>query len=149
MDHIRFNDRSDGEAIAKLAGTDYNPNVNVSFCRVRDGVRLGGVVFSGYTHESIGIHSGAWAPRWINRDMLFVTFDYPFNQLGVKRLFGQVPETNHHALEFNFKLGFRVVARIEGVFPDNVACIVMRMDREDCRMLSVKPRNMVSNKVAH
>jgi len=149
MDEILVNDLKCGKAIAKLAGTDYNPEVNVNFCRVRDGLRLGGVIFSGYTRESIGIHSGAWRPRWINRDMLWMTFDYPFNQLGVKRIFGQVPADNHHAIEFNEKLGFQTVAIIEGVFPNNVACLVMRMERDECRMLSVQPRNMVTGKIAH
>ena len=81
--------------------------------------------------------------------MLFLAFDYPFNQLGVKRIFGQVPEDNHHAIEFNLKFGFRTVARVEGVFPGNIACLVMRLDRENCRMLTIKPRNVVSNKVTH
>ena len=149
MDHVRFNDAGDGQAIAKLAGTSFHAGRDIAICRLRDNVRLGGVVFANFTHESIGIHSASWTPRWINRDMLYVTFDYPFNQLGVKRIFGQVPETNQHAVDFNEKLGFRTVARVEGVFPGNVACLVMRLDREDCRMLSVKPRTVITNKVAH
>ena len=56
-------------------------------------MRMGGVIFSNYTGESIAMHSAAWDQHWINRDMLFVIFDYPFNQLGVKRMFGQVPRT--------------------------------------------------------
>jgi RimJ/RimL family protein N-acetyltransferase len=113
----------------------------MSICRKSDNdVLLGGVIFSHYTGESIAIHSGSWDPHWINRDMLFVVFDYPFNQLGVKRIFGQVPEDNKHARSFNENLGFWYVARVEGVFPGDIACMVMRMDREDCRFLTIKPR---------
>lgn len=142
LDHIVLNDRACGEAIAALAGTDYNPRTCVSMCRIRDGVRLGGVMFSNYTGESIGVHSASWDQHWINRDMLFVTFDYPFNQLGVKRIFGQVPEDNLHARKFNENIGFHYVARVEGVFPGNVACMVMRMDRADCRFLNIRPRHI-------
>ena len=40
-------------------------------------------------HRRVDRHAfGGWDPHWINRDMLYVVFDYPFNQLGVKRLFG-------------------------------------------------------------
>ena len=92
------------------------------------------------------MHIGGLDPHWINRDMLFVTFDYPFNQLGVKRIFGQVPEDNLHAQEFNVNLGFKYVARIEGVFPHNIACMVMCMEREECRFLTLKPRGIVSNR---
>lgn len=145
MDQIIFNDPADGEAIAECAGTSFHPKTCTSICRVRNDVRLGGVIFSHYTGESIAMHSGSWNDHWINRDMLFVTFDYPFNQLGVKRIFGQVPETNVHAQEFNVKAGFEYVARIEGVFPHNVACMVMCLERSRCRFLSVKPRRVYSN----
>lgn len=147
MDTIVLNSVRDGDAIAEIAGTTFDPRTCTCFCRVKDGERMGGIIFSGFTGESIGMHSAAWHPRWINRDMLFVAFDYPFRQLGVKRIFGQVPEDNHHARKFNEKVGFRYVARVEGVFPGNVACMVMRLDMEDCHLLRVKPRTIVSNKV--
>jgi len=145
MDEIIFNDPADGHEIAQLAGTSFNPRVNISVCRHKNGKRMGGVVYQNYTGESIAMHSAGWDDHWINRDMLFVTFDYPFNQLGVKRIFGQVPETNGHAQEFNLKVGFKYVTRIEGVFPHNVACMVMCLEREDCRFLKLKPRRLVSN----
>ena len=141
-DRLVFNDLECGEAIAHTAGTDYNPKTCVSICRVKGSFRVGGVIFSHYTGESIAIHSASWVPHWINRDLLFVTFDYPFNQLGVKRIFGQVAEDNDEARRFNENLGFRYVARVEGVFPDDIACMVMRMDREDCRFLKIRPRNI-------
>lgn len=141
LDRVAVNEPEFGPVIARLAGALYNPAVDVNFARIINGKFAGGVIFSGYTHESIGIHSAAVLPHWINRNMLFVTFDYPFNLLKVKRLFGQVPEDNVHARKFNEKLGFRVVARVEGVYPNDVACLVMRLDREDCRYLDIKPRN--------
>jgi RimJ/RimL family protein N-acetyltransferase len=147
LDHIRFNDQSDGEAIAKRAEASYHPSLCSSICRIKNCRRLGGVIYSDFTGESIVMHSASWDQYWINRDMLFCTFEYPFNQLGVKRIFGQVPEDNVHARKFNEKIGFRVVARIEGVFRDNVACLVMCLEREDCRFLQVKPRFIKSNVV--
>ena len=143
-DRIVINDPDDGEEIALLAGSNFNPKVDISICRHKGGKRLGGVVFQNYTGESIAMLTGAWDRHWLNRDMLFVVFDYPFNQLGVKRIFGQVSESNQHAYTFNTKFGGKPVARIEGVYPHNVACIVMCMERDDCRMLKVKPRNIQS-----
>lgn len=145
MDHILFNVPAHGEAIAEIAGTEFNPKTCTSFCRVKNGKPMGGVIFSNFTGESISIHSASWNPHWINRDLLFVTFDYPFNQLGVKRIFGHVPEDNVHAQSFNHKIGFTTVARIEGVFPHNIACLVMRLDRKDCRFLKVVPRHIKTN----
>lgn len=141
MDHIVLNEPDYANAIAKRAGTTFNHASGICLARVRDGDLLGGVIYSHYTGESIAIHSASWNDHWINRDMLFVTFDYPFNQLGVKRIFGQVPEDNIHARNFNTKLGFRVVARIEGVFRHNIACLVMCLERKDCRFLGMRPRD--------
>ncbi len=143
-DRIALNEQKYGPVIASLAGTDYHPSCSVNFARVVDEEFIGGVLFSNYTGESIGIHSGAVSPLWLSRDLLFVIFDYPFRQLCVKRIFGQVPEDNHRALSFNENIGFRKVARIEGVFPNNTACVVMRMDYEDCRFLNIKPRKLHS-----
>ena len=145
MDRIIFNDPDYGDAIARLAGTHFNPAVHASICRVKDDVPLGGVLYTDFTHESIEVHSAAFEEHWANRDLLFVVFDYPFNQLGVKRLFGRVPEHNVRAIRLNVNLGFRPVARIAGVYRHDIACIVMRMDREDCRFLNVKPRGLKSN----
>lgn len=141
---IVVNDLEDGDEIALLAGTDFNSKVDISICRYKEGRRLGGVIYQNFTGESIAMHSASWDPHWINRDMMFVCFDYPFNQLGVKRIFGQVPEDNWHAYMFNTKLGFKQIARIEGVYRHNIACIVMCLERDDCRMLKVKPRNVQS-----
>jgi len=94
---------------------------------------------------SLRIYSQAFHISFV----LFAVFDYPFNQLGVKRLFGHVPEDNHGARLFNQKMGFQYVARIEGVFKHGIACLVMRLDREQCRFLTVRPRTIMSNKPVH
>ncbi len=140
MDHIRFDNHDDGRAIAERAGTAFNAGRDIAICRMRDFERLGGVIFTNYTTESIAIHSGAWSDHWLNRDMLFVVFDYPFNQLGVNRLFGYVPEDNFHAIRFNEKVGFTHVTRVEGMFKGNIACRLMKMERRECRFLKVQAR---------
>jgi RimJ/RimL family protein N-acetyltransferase len=145
LDQIRFNHKPDGFAIAEVAGIHFNPLVDISICRVRDDVRLGGVVYTNFTTESIQVHSACWTPHWLNRDMLYVTVDYPFNQLGVNRIFGMVPEDNLHAQEFNIKFGFQYVVRIEGVYKGNIPCMVMSLERGACRYLSVKPRSIRPN----
>lgn len=131
--------------IAEKAGAPFNPRGSASIARVRDGFVLGGAVYYHSTGESIAAHIAAFDEHWLNRDLLWVMFDYPFNQLCVKRIFGEISEDNTAALRFNEKLGFRKVARIEGVFPNNTACIVMRIDREDCRFLTIKPRTIGRN----
>lgn len=145
MDRIVFNDVEHGEAIGSMAGTRFDPKVDISVARVRRDVLIGGIIFTDFTGESVSIHTASWDEHWVNRDLIFVVFDYPFNQLGVKRIFGRVPETNYAALRFNHHCGFTDVARIEGVYKHNVAQIVMRLNREDCRFFGIKPRGLRSN----
>lgn len=126
LDHAR--------AIAKEAGCFFNPECDHVISRSENGKLLGGVIFQGYTGASIGIHVGSFDPRWLNKDMLWIAFHYPFDQLGVQKLFGQIPSDNRKALDFNNKLGFKEEARIAGVFPD-ADLVVMSMRREECRWL--------------
>ena len=121
--------------MAEASGTVYNPESHVVISRDEDGKLLGGVIYQAYNKASIVIHVAGFVPRWLNRDLLWMAFHYPFEQLGVSKLFTQTPSNNHKALDFNTNLGFKDEARIEGVFPD-ADLIVRSMRREDCRWLT-------------
>lgn len=138
---IVFNDAEYGHMIAKAAGTSFNPYSDVCIARVEDDELWGGVTYTGYTGTSMGIHVAGFRSDWINKDMLWVAFDYPFVQLKCSKLFGQVPASNRKALEFDLKLGFIEEARVKDVFPDG-DLLVLAMKREDCRWLKLKPRSL-------
>lgn len=138
---IEFSNHEHGYRIAAAAGCIFNPAVDQVISVTSQGKLLGGNVLTGYTGASIHLHTAGFVSRWATRDFLWVVFDYPFNQLGCKKVFGQVPESNKQALEIDLKLGFKVVARIEDVFPDG-ACLVLALAREDCRWLNHKPRSL-------
>lgn len=142
---IRFNNSEDGLAIADAAQCPFHALHDVSIARLDDqGELLGGVIFTAYTGHSIHMHMAGFRDKWASRDLIWCVFDYPFNQLGCKRVFGQVPETNRKALEIDLKLGFKIVTHIDDVFPDG-GVYVLSMTRDDCRWLSVKPRHIRSN----
>jgi RimJ/RimL family protein N-acetyltransferase len=138
---IVFNNADHGYRIAATAGTAFNAYTDVCIAREEDGELWGGVVYTAFTGASMGIHVAGFRPDWINRDMLWVTFNYPFVQLKCGKLIGQVPEANRKALEFDLKLGFIEEARIKDVFPDG-DLIVVGMKKEDCRWLGIKPRSL-------
>lgn len=140
---IVFNNLLHGRLIAEQAGTSFNLEIDQCISRVEDGRLLGGVTYAGYTGVSIHMHMAGFTERWADRDMIWVAFDYPFNQLKCRRVFGQVPESNTRALEIDLRLGFKVVAKIDDVFPDG-ACLVLALAREDCRWLKHKPRGIAA-----
>ena len=130
-----------GRMVSRAAGVVYNPDSDQSIVRVLNGEVLGGVTYQGYTGKSIQMHFAGFKPGWGNREFIWMAFDYPFNQLGCTHVFGQVPESNVRALEIDQKLGFKIVAKIDDVFPDG-ACYVLALAREDCRWLNFKPRSL-------
>lgn len=140
---IIVNGSGHGHAIAKRAGTMFNPAVDQCVARVEGGALRGGVIYQGYTGVSIQMHMAGFDPRWADRTMIWAAFDYPFNQLGCGMVFGQVAESNVRALEIELKLGFKIVAKIDRVFPDG-ACLVIALAREDCRWLNFKPRSLLT-----
>jgi len=143
---IRFNEVSDGHRIAKLSGVAFNPLVDQCIARFNrdDGGLMGGVVYKDWTGVggSIAMHVAGIRPRWVNRAMLWVCFDYPFNQLQVKKVFGAVPSYNKVAYEFDKHLGFQDEATIQGVYPDGYL-MLLSMTREQCRFLDMPPRTFM------
>jgi RimJ/RimL family protein N-acetyltransferase len=134
-----------GPIITHYCGSHFNPECDTVVARTRwhdnEEILMGGSVFQNYTEESIAIHVASFEPNWINRDLLFATFGYPFLQLEVQRIFGQVAADNAAALTFDLHLGFREIARIPKVFQGGVDDVVMCMERTECRFLR-RPRSM-------
>lgn len=120
--------------IAAAAGCFFNPECDRVISRSERGRLIGGVLFTGYTGASIGLHCAGFDPKWINKDLLWLVFDYAFRQLNVRQITGTIHSGNLRALRLNQHLGFREVARIAEIFPDG-DLVIMSMRKEDCRWL--------------
>lgn len=144
---IHFGNHEHGEMVMASIGSKFAPVNMQVISRSENGVFRGGVVYENWTGEggSILVHVAAMDKHWINRDMLWVMFDYPFNQLKVNQAFCQVAGKNEECLRFCRSVGWSEVIRLEAVFPDD-DMILMRLWRKDCRFLNLKPRTLRSNK---
>ena len=138
---IAFNEIDHGYAIAEAAGTFFNPAADACIAREEDDELVGGVIYQNYTGTSCGLHLAGFRHDWVNKDMLWVCFHYPFIQLNCTKIFGQVPLSNKRALEFDLKIGFKEETRISGVFDDG-DLVVISMLREDCKWLKLGPRKL-------
>jgi len=140
---IVFGDVWHGDKIARAIPRQYNAGSDVVISRVDDetGELLGGVIYDSYTKNCIFIHQAGFSKRWLTGDMLWIAFDYPFNQLKVEKLAGTIPSSNKALLAFNERLGFSEECRIKDAYPDG-DMIVMTMTRAECRWLSMKPRTI-------
>lgn len=137
-----------GAFVAAHAKCAFNPEsdttlgvVDDSYSEGSPGWIRGGVIYTSYTGTSLWTHVAGSDEHWITRDMLWAAFHYPFEQLGCGVIFGVVEEANTHTLEFDLKLGYRVMASLPGMFASGAGLIVS-MRREDCRWLRLRPRTL-------
>lgn len=139
---VVFNDPGVGEFVAAQALCRWEPGTDASIGTVdADGVALGGFVFTGDTGRSISVHMAGRDPLWCTRDLLWAAFDFPFNQLGLTKVFAVVSASNVDALALDLRAGFKIEAVLHDMFPGGPA-FVLGMYRQDCRWLDVKPRSI-------
>lgn len=145
---IVVGNKQHGSMIMELIDSQFSPVTMQVISRVENSELLGGVVYENYTGAggSIEAHIGSFGPRWLNRDLLYVMFDYPFKQLDCKQAFVRVKSKNEKSLNWCHSLGFKEYCVIEDVFPDD-DMILLRMKRDECRFLNVKPRTVFSRRI--
>lgn len=110
-----------GSAIGKL---DHN------------GKLIAGVLYEDWNKANIVEHIAAEG-NWACRKFLGVMFDYPFNQLGVRRITAPVASTNAKCINLVIKMGFKLECTLAQATPDGDVHI-FRMFREECKYLKGK-----------
>lgn len=140
----RFNNVDDGV----LAGGDnYNYKTCTNIARVGPDFKPLGVFWydNYFLGGSIRMHVRGFAPNWLNREFLWLAFDYPFNQLFVPKVLGFIRGDNEEVTKFSTKLGFKPVAWVDDVFPNYVPLIILELHKSDCKWLDYSPRTIKRN----
>lgn len=142
---IETNNLEHGYRIADAIPRIFNPHADKVISRTaEDGRLLGGVIYEGLISNCIFMHQAGFEKTWLTPDLLWVLFDYPFNQLGLDKVCGTIPGSKVELLEFNQRLGFRVECVIKEAYKDG-DLVIMSMRKRDCRWLRVKPKSIRSN----
>ena len=100
----------------------------------RAGQLVASVAYADWNGPNVVCHIAADGKRWATREYLWTIFDYPFNQLRVKRITVCVGEGNAASRRFVEHLGFTLEAELAGAHPTGDLRIY-RMFRSDCRYL--------------
>jgi hypothetical protein len=146
---IRINYPGDGEWIMLRVGGVFNEKTDHSIAVHRDGHVCGGVVYTGYLGASITVHMAGNETNWASPDFLWMTYDYSFNQLGVRKLIGLVPADNLRALSIDLRMGFTIEAKLTDMMPDGTDLLILSMRKADCKWLRIKPRYYSRNQKEH
>lgn len=131
-----------GEVVAKWVAEACGAE-HTHVCRaigwMSEGKLAAAMMYDSYTGASIAMHARVEDASKVQREWLFAIFDYPFNQLGVKRVTALIPEDNQRSLSSCKHLGWKYETVLKDYFP---SCdgIVLVMRKEDCRWLGFKKR---------
>jgi len=121
--------------VAQRTGGSYYEGSGQGIGLVRDDRLIAGVLYDDFTGQSVQMHVASdGSRRWMNREFLRISFDYPFNQLKVKKVIGLVDSTNQAALDFDHNLGFVTEAIIKDAGKHGDMHI-LSMTRGQCRFL--------------
>lgn len=99
-----------------------------------NGDLIAGVAYNEYNGVNCCMHVAAIGKRWLKRQYLWACFDYPFNQLKVKRVTGLVGEGNLQARKFDEHLGFDLEATFKGAHPTG-DLLVYVLWKDKCRWI--------------
>lgn len=104
----------------------------------------GGVLYTDFWGGSTMMHIAGFRPYWGSKALLWLAFDYPFNQIKVKKVFATVPEWNWRSRNFCLHIRFKMEYLVSDVFNrmDGAnGMYILSLRREDCRWLDMpKPK---------
>ena len=102
---------------------------------VRSGTMVAGVIYNAYEAMNVNMHIGATdGSRWLTPEFLHAAFDYPFNELGRKRVTAFMRAKNERAIKFAKNLGFTYEGTMPQYYADDDA-VIYGMLKENCRFL--------------
>ena len=123
-----------GPWVCEKAGGTWTPNRGTAIGKLNDaGELVAGVLYEDFNGAQVVAHirgDGDWA----SREYLRVIFDYPFNQLKVKRITVPISSVNSKAINLVEKMGFQLECKLMQATPDGDMHIY-RMFRDECKYL--------------
>jgi len=129
-----------GPWVCERTGGHFEPSCSSAIGLEQEGELVAGVLYDQFNGRSVCMHVASDGTRsWMSREYLAMAFDYPFHQLGVKKIIGLVDSTNADALAFDKALGFEVECEIEDAGKTG-SLVILTMSRDRCRWLKLGAR---------
>lgn len=125
-----------GPWVCDRAGGTWLAGRGTAIGQERSGKIVAGVLYEDFNHANVVCHI-AGEGNWATRRFLRIIFDYPFRQLGVKRITVPVAQSNAKCRRFVEHLGFTLEATLHDAHPDG-HLFIYRMMAHECRWLELK-----------
>jgi RimJ/RimL family protein N-acetyltransferase len=104
--------------------------------KLTDGKLVAGVLYEDFNGANVVCHI-AGKGQWADRRFLAVIFDYPFNQLKVRRITVPVDGKNIKSQKLVEHMGFVLESRLEQATLDS-DLLLYRLFKDDCKYLKGK-----------
>jgi RimJ/RimL family protein N-acetyltransferase len=100
------------------------------------GKLMAGVLYEDWNGANVVCHI-AGEGNWATRDFLGVIFDYPFNQLKVRRITVPVNSDNEKSINLVNRMGFQLECTLAQAIPSGDLHL-FRLFRDECKFLKGK-----------
>lgn len=109
--------------VLEMEPQEFGPSRSVGI--VHGATLVAGVVYHDYRpqHGDCQITIAATSPRWAGRETIAYLLQYPFLELGCRRISTTVRSDNARALDMNVRLGFVIEGRRRHFFGPGIDCI--------------------------
>lgn len=125
-----------GPWVCERSGGTWVKGRGTAIGKMQDGQLVAGVLYEDFTGANVVCHI-AGEGNWATRDYLNVIFDYPFNQIGVKRITAPISSTNIKSINLVQRMGFTLECTLAQAIPD-ADLHLFRMWRGECKYIRGK-----------
>lgn len=122
-----------GPWVCERAGGTWIAGRGTAIGLLKDDALCAGVLYEDWNGANVVCHIAAEG-AWANRSFLWTIFDYPFGQLGVRRITAPVASVNHVSRKFVEHLGFELEATLSAAHPEG-DILLYRITPDKCRWL--------------
>ena len=130
---VTFDAELVGPWVSAKTGGMWTRGRGTAIGRLKDGELVAGVLYEDYTKANIVCHI-AGDGGWATRGFLGLIFNYPFDQLVVKRITAPVHSNNEKSILLMTRLGFTLEAVLAQAIPEG-DLLIYRMFKSECRFL--------------
>ena len=125
-----------GPWVCERAGGTWVPGRGTAIGKLHECKLQAGVLYEDFNGANVVCHI-AGEGNWATRGYLNVIFDYPFNQMGVRRITVPVSSTNIKSIDLVTDMGFTLECTLAQATPEGDLHL-FRMLRDDCQYIKGK-----------
>lgn len=132
-----------GPWVCEKSGGTWVKGRGTAIGRVVNGELVAGVLYEDFNGANVVCHI-AGVGNWATRGYLALIYDYPFNQLGVRRITVPVASGNAMSIKLVTHMGFTLESTLARATPD-ADLLLFRMFRDECQYLRGKYGKIVQS----